>query len=155
RTSGRPVATEALGLDDWFGKSKDSEASTIIHKSANEPNRERQILAAHPQLGLNFGDVRETGAWWNTATEKPGGLWKPRGSVDDRKAVAAAGVYFKMQEGTLRQMIANTKSGRTLEDLDPEQRFTVLRLAFNGGVGKALKLFQQIEKGGDIPRKGK
>jgi RHS repeat-associated protein len=153
QTSGRPVATERLGLDDWFGKTK-SDTGTV-HSSPNEPNRERRIIASHPRLGLSFADVRETGLWWNAGTEKKGGLWKPRGEVDNTKAVAAAGVYFKMQEETLRQAIANTGSVRNLDDLNPEVRLTLLRLAFNGGVGMAKQLFLRLEAGGDIPRSGR
>jgi hypothetical protein len=86
-TSGT-VASEALGLDDWFG--------------ADVKPRLIRIINAHPGLGLRFDDVKATGETWDTSTEKAGGAEKPRGELDADKAVAAFGVYFKMQESVLQ-----------------------------------------------------
>jgi hypothetical protein len=145
-TSGT-VASEALGLDDWFG--------------ADVKPRLIRIINAHPGLGLRFDDVKATGETWDTSTEKAGGAEKPRGELDADKAVAAFGVYFKMQESVLQAAIGNkakdlrTSPVRTLDDLTPEQRFTVLRVGLNAGVGTATKLFLRLARGGDIPRRGK
>jgi hypothetical protein len=145
-TSGK-VPTEKLGLDDWFGKKE-------------KPQLER-VIASHPGLGLKYTDLRETGETWDTATEKPGGGLKPRGLLDADKAVAAFGVYMKMQENVLRSAIVGKSAAlrgrpiRTLEDLTPEQRFTVLRVGLNAGVGVGINLFLRLAKGGDIPRSGK
>lgn len=119
-TSGK-VPSEKLGLDDWFG---------------NDVKRSlKSIIKAHPRLGLKYTDVRATGETWDTSTEKPGGAPKPRGQLDADKAVAAFGVYFKMQENLLRSVIRRKVGAlrglpiRTIDDLTPEQRFTVLRVA--------------------------
>lgn len=146
RTSGT-VASETLGLDDWF--------------EPNVQRRLRTILAAHPGLGLRLNEVENTGETWDTSTEKAGGAEKPRGRLDATKAVAAFGAYYAMQEGMLRDVIANKEkelSGgpiRTLDDLTPEQRLTVLRVGLNAGVGTATSLFLKIARGGDIPRTGR
>ena len=97
---------------------------------------------------------------WDTGTEKKGGALKPRGKLPAELAVAAFGVYFKMQEGALSARIARdpTITGRgmsALRDLPPEQRFTVLRLGLNAGAGFGNRLFERISKGGDIQRTGK
>jgi hypothetical protein len=145
-TSGT-VPSEKLGLDDWFGES--------------EKPRLKSIIKAHPGLGLKFTDVKATGETWDTSTEKPGGAEKPRGQLDADKAVAAFGVYFKMQEKVLRRAIQLKGTAlrgspiRTLEDLTPEQRLTVLRVGLNAGVRVGLGLFLQLAQGGDIPRSGK
>ncbi len=145
KTSGT-VASEELGMDDWF-------ASEV------KPQLQR-IINAHPGLGLKFSDVQATGETWDTSTEKAGGAAKPRGQLEATKAVAAFGVYFKMQESLLRAAItAKGKATgglaiRTLDDLSPEQRFTVLRVGLNAGVGVAVKLFLSLAKGADIPRTG-
>jgi RHS repeat-associated protein len=152
RTSGK-VASEAIGLDDWFGKLKHKVSEDV--KQSNEPERLKRIINAHPKLNLKFEDVKETGEWWDTSIEeKKSDYLKPRGELDARKAVAVAGVYFKLQETVLRQAIKNTKSVQNLDDLLPEERLTLLRLAFNGGVGTARDLFLALVKGGDIPRSG-
>ncbi len=146
KTSGM-VASEELGMDDWF-----------------DPDAQRQlkrIIDAHPALGLKLADVQATGETWDTSTEKVGGAAKPRGELDATKAVAAFGVYFKMQETLLRAAIRSKEKGarglsiRTLDDLTPEQRFTVLRVGLNAGVGVAINLFLKLAKGADIPRTGK
>lgn len=141
------VPSEKLGMDDWFG--------------AHEKLPLERIIAAHPHLGIRYTDVKRTGAMWDTSTEKRGGKLKPRGLLDADKAVAAFGVYFKMQENVLRSAIRNRGAAlrglpiRTLDDLPPEQRFTVLRVGLNAGVVPGLNLFLQLAKGGDIPRSGK
>lgn len=66
-----------------------------------------------------------------------------------------------MQEKVLRGAIKGKGTAlrysptRTLEDLTPEQRFTVLRVGLNAGVRVGLDLFLQLAQGGDIPRSGK
>jgi len=145
-TSGT-VPSEILGLDDWFGKGE---------KPALE-----SIIKAHPGLGLKFTDVKATGETWDTSTEKAGGGEKPRGKLDADKAVAAFGVYLKMQEKVLRSAIQRKGTAlrslpiRTLEDLTPDQRLTVLRVGLNAGVANGLELFMRLAHGGDIPRSGK
>lgn len=145
-TSGT-VPSEKLGLDDWFGK--------------GEKPQLKSVIAAHPGLGLKYDDVKPTGESWDTSTEKKGGALKPRGQLDADKAVAAFGVYLKMQEKVLRGAIQSRASAlrnsavRSLDDLTPEQRLTVLRVGLNAGVGVALDLFLRLSKGGDIPRSGK
>ena len=145
-TSGT-VPSEVLGMDDWFGK--------------DEKPIEESIIKAHPGLGLKSTDVKATGGTWDTSTEIPGGAEKPRGKLDADKAVAAFGVYFKMQEKVLRSAIRNKGTAlryspiRTLEDLTPEQRFTVLRVGLNAGVSVGIELFLRLAQGGDIPRSGK
>lgn len=146
KTSGN-VASEELGMDDWFGTDVKPQLQRIIN--------------AHPRLGLKFTDIQTTGETWDTSTEKAGGAAKPRGELDATKAVAAFGVYFTMQENVLRAAIRSKDrhvrglSIRTLDDLTPEQRFTVLRVGLNAGVGVAIKLFLSLAKGADIPRTGK
>jgi len=131
--TGGTVASEALGLDDWFG--------------TDVKPRLIRIINAHPALGLRFDDVKATGETWSTSSEKAGGVDKPRGQLDADKAVAAFGVYYKMQESVLRDAIGNrakdlrTSPVRTLDDLTPEQRLTVLRVGLNAGVGTATELF--------------
>jgi hypothetical protein len=145
-TSGT-VPSEKLGMDDWFG---DTEQRVL-----------KSIIDAHPGLGLKLTDVKATGDMWATSTEKPGGADKPRGILNADKAVAAFGVYFKMQEKVLRGAIGQrgtvlrNSPVRTLEDLTPEQRFTVLRVGLNSGVKPGLDLFLRLARGGDIPRTGK
>ena len=154
RTSGHPIDLAALGLDDWFGKTQDQATGQIIQDN-NIQRIEKKIIADHPNLGLKFGDVQDNATWWDTSTEKPGGKRKPDIILnDDRKTVAAAGVYFKMQETVLRQAIKNTGSQQDLDDLLPEERLTLLRIAFNGGVGIARGVFLRLVNGGDIPRSG-
>jgi RHS repeat-associated protein len=157
RTSGS-ASGEDLGFDDWTGKVKDK-VTDVVTIDNTAPNIEKAIIKAHPNLGLKFDDVKETvgdprGDWWDVSTENPNGQLKPRTSLDATKAVAAAGVYFKMQETVLRQAIQNTHSGQSLDDLLPEERLTLLRVAFNGGVVTARDLFVQLVKGGDIQRTG-
>jgi len=152
RTSGK-ASGEDLGLDDWTGKVK-NKVTDVITTDETVPNIEKAIIKAHPNLGLKFGDMKETGAWWDVSTENPHGELKPRTTLDGTKAVAAAGVYLKMQETLLRRAIENTHSGQNLDDLLPEERLTVLRVAFNGGVGIARDLFVHLVKGGDIQRTG-
>ena len=145
KTSGT-VASEELGMDDWF--------------AAEVKPQLQRIINAHPGLGLKFSDVQATGETWDTSTEKAGGAAKPRGQLDATKAVAAFAVYFKMQENLLRAAIkAKGKTTaamtvRSLDELSPEQRFTVLRVGLNAGVGVAIKLFLSLAKGADIPRTG-
>jgi hypothetical protein len=152
RTSGN-ARGESLGLDDWTGKVK-NKATGEITTDETEPNIEKAIIKAHPNLGLKVDDVKETGAWWDVSKENPHGQLKPRTTLDATKAVAAAGVYLKMQETVLRRAIENTHSGQNLDDLLPEERLTLLRVAFNGGVGTARDLFVHLVKGGDIQRTG-
>lgn len=141
------VPSEELGMDDWFSP-------------AVQP-RLRRIIDAHPGLRLRLTDVKTTGEEWDTSTEKAGGGMKPRGELDAHLAVAAFGVYMKMQENLLSAVIANRGKEtadlaiRALDDLTPEQRLTVLRVGLNAGVGVGLKLFLKLAKGGDIPRTGK
>jgi Domain of unknown function (DUF4157) len=140
------VASERLGLDDWFGKAEKPVLQSII--------------TAHPALGLKYTDVKATGETWDTSTEKAGGASKPRGELAADKAVAAFGVYMKMQERSLRSAIRSKSRDvqnlpiRTLEDLTPDQRLTVLRVGLNAGVGVGLKLFLRLARGGEIPRSG-
>jgi hypothetical protein len=108
---------------------------------------------------LKFSDVKKTGKFWDTSTEKKGGAKKPRGTLDANKSVPAWAVYMKMQTDMLRDVLAKepalkNRPIRTLEDLTPEQRLTIERLAANAGVGFAAKAFVQLAKGGDIPRTG-
>jgi hypothetical protein len=152
RTSGN-ASGEDLGLDDWTGKVK-NKVTGVVTTDETVPNIEKAIIKAHPNLGLKFGDMKETGTWWDVSTENPRGQLKPRTTLDSTKAVAAAGVYLKMQETLLRRAIENTHSGQNLDDLLPEERLTVLRVAFNGGVGIARDLFVDLVKGGEIQRTG-
>jgi hypothetical protein len=163
RTAGK-IASEVLGMDDWFGETAtdcDAQGRNCKNLTSDPavPERLKGIIAAHPGLGLKFEDVRKTGPFWNTATEKTGGLWKPRGQLDASKSVAAWGVYMKMEVNILRDALAkdpSLKRGpiRNLEDLTPEQRLTIERLAANAGVGFAKQMFTNLAAGGDIPRKG-
>jgi hypothetical protein len=145
-TSGT-VPSEVLGLDDWFGEDEKPVLESIIK--------------AHLGLGLKFTDVKATGETWDTSAEKAGGGLKPRGKLDADKAVAAFGVYLKMQEKVLRGAIQQKSAAlrdspiRTLEDLTPDQRLTVLRVGLNAGVTPGLELFMRLARGGDIPRSGK
>jgi hypothetical protein len=144
RTTGK-IASEVLGMDDWFDPAL--------------AGRLKGIIDAHPGLDLKFSDVKKTGKFWDTSTEKKGGAKKPRGSLDAKKSVPAWAVYMKMQTDMLRDVLAKEpalKNGpiRTLEDLTPEQRLTIERLAANAGVGFAATAFVQLAKGGDIPRTG-
>ncbi|MDT4331860.1 SpvB/TcaC N-terminal domain-containing protein [Methylomonas sp. MED-D] len=135
------VPSEILGMDDWF-----------------DPNLSKglkAIITAHPALGIKFTDVKATGDTWDTSTEKAGGNSKPRGLLPSEKAVTAFGVYFKMQENMLRDKLSRDASSQTLDDLDPEKRFTVLRVALNAGIVPATKLFSRLAGGDDIPRSGK
>jgi hypothetical protein len=139
------IASEKLGMDDWFDPAHEK--------------RLKRIVAAHPGLNLKFADVKKTGGMWNTATEKPGGTWKPRGVLPADKSVQAWAVYMKLQLDTLRDAIAKEPALkdapiRRLEDLKPEQRLTIERLAANGGVGLAKARFMDLAAGGDIPRSG-
>ena len=163
RTTGT-IASEVLGLDDWFGDTTTGCDDAGLHCNAPDHDpaivqRLEDIIAAHPKLGIKFADVKKTGVFWNTAEEKPGGLWKPRGILDADKSVAAWGVYIKMQENVLRASLAGdpslkTRAIRNLEDLTPEQRLTIERLAANAGVGFAKEMFKVLAVGGDIPRTG-
>jgi hypothetical protein len=140
------VASEKLGIDDWFDPALSS--------------RIKDIIKAHPGLNFKFEDVKATGEQWDTSTEKPGGGMKPRGQLNASKAVVAFAVYFKMQEELLREILRNeaetpTLPVQTLEQLPPEKRFTVLRVTVNAGIVPGKKLFLSLAKGGDIPRSGK
>jgi hypothetical protein len=144
RTKGK-IASEVLGMDDWF--------------DASLEKRLKDIIAAHPALGLKFTDVKKTGRMWNTATEKPGGVWKPRGKLDADKAVQAWAVYAKMQVDMLHDALARDPSLKNsgiknLDDLTPERRLAIERVAANAGVGIAQKDFKILAKGGDLPRTG-
>src|SRR5262245_19572913 len=156
RTTGT-IASEELGLDDWFGDTTTGCNTEGLH--CNPPDHDpaivkrlQDIITAHPKLGLKYNDIQKTGAFWNTATEKAGGLWKPRGTLDADKSVAAWGVHIKMQENVLRVSLAadptlKTATIRTLEDLTPEQRLTIERLAANAGVGFAKEMFKELAGG--------
>jgi hypothetical protein len=138
------VASELLGLDDWF----DDVMARYIKK----------VIAAHADLDFAYSDVAATGASWDTSTEKKGGGMKPRGKLDAKKAVMAVAVYQKAQEAVLLRKIANEQKLDTslpeLATFQPDQRLTVLRVAFNAGVGRGYKLYAKIAQGGDIPRTG-
>jgi hypothetical protein len=135
------VASEMLGLDDWF----DPVMSRYIGR----------VIRDSPGINLKKTDVKKTGLLWNVGTEKPGAGWKPRGKLPAAKAVIATAVYIKASENMLRKVLANQGLGNALWYLSPEQRFTVLRVTFNSGVVPASKLVRRIRRGGDIPRTGK
>jgi hypothetical protein len=143
KTSGR-VASKMLGLDDWFAPAMETSI--------------KRVLKQHPDLGFKHSDIEKTGESWDTATEKPGGGEKPRGSLDARKAIVAVAVYHKAQEEVLRNAIDRERTKRidwpALDDLPADKRITLLRLCFNAGVGRAFKLYKEIAKGSDIPRTG-
>ena len=72
--------------------------------------------------------------------------------LEAKKSVPAWAVYMKMQTDMLRDVLAKEpalKNGpiRTLEDLTPEQRITIERLAANAGVGFAAKAFRSTRTG--------
>lgn len=155
RTSGS-VESEKLGLDDWF----DPAVMNWI----------KRVVREHPGLDFDIKDVKKTGEMWDVSTEKEGAGLKPRGTLNAENAVKAVGVYLKAQEEMLSVIIASdaslrrlkvskddiqTMSTRKLEDLTPEQRLTVLRAAFNAGVGFGSKLFVRLANGDDIQRTGK
>jgi hypothetical protein len=103
--------------------------------------------------------VQATGETWDTSTEKAGGARKPRGLLDANKAVAALAMYLKGQELMMQQVIRNNKRKfpfllDSINDLPPEKRFTLQRHMFNAGIGAAFKFFQDLSRGGDIPRTG-
>ena len=135
------VASETLGLDDWF----DPVVSRYIGR----------VIRDSPGINFKKTEVKKTGRLWDVSTEKPGAGWKPRGKLPAAKAVIATAVYIKASENMLRRVLANEGLGNALNDLTPEQRFTVLRVAFNSGVVPASKLVKRIRRGGDIPRTGK
>ena len=144
RTKGK-IASEELGMDDWF--------------DAALEKRLKDIIDAHPALGLKFTDVKKTGRMWNTGTEKSGGGLKPRGRLDADKAVQAWAVYVKMQVDMLREILARDPSLqksriKNLDDLTPEQRLAIERVATNAGVGIAHTDFMILARGGDLPRTG-
>ncbi len=139
------IASEKLGMDDWF--------------DASLEKRLKAIIDAHPALGLKFKEVKKTGRMWNTGTEKSGGGLKPRGELNADKAVQAWAVYVKMQLDMLRDVLARNPSLqksriKNLDDLTPEQRLAIERVAANAGVGIAQKDFMILAKGGDLPRTG-
>jgi hypothetical protein len=135
------VASEILGLDDWF----DPVVSRYIGR----------VIRDSPGINLKKSEVKKTGLLWNVGTEKAGAGWKPRGKLPAAKAVIATAVYIKASENMLRKVLANEGLGDALRYLTPEQRFTVLRVTFNAGVVPASKLVKRIRRGGDIPRTGK
>jgi predicted dienelactone hydrolase len=144
KTSGR-VASEVLGLDDWF----DPATANYI----------RAAIAAAPALNFSYDDVRATGEQWDTSTEKAGGALKPRGTVDATKAVAAVAMYMKGQELMMQRVINNNARRfpyllKSMYDLPVEKRFTLQRHMFNAGIGAAFKFFQDLSRGADIPRSG-
>jgi hypothetical protein len=143
KTSGR-VASEQLGLDDWF----DPTMAKYIKK----------VLKDHPEIDFKYADVKDTGETWDTSTEKAGGAAKPRGELDGKKAVLAAAIYQKAQEMILRKVIESERKKHKdwpgLDDLQPDQKLTLMRLCFNAGIGHAKKLYRKLAKGGDIARKG-
>lgn len=138
------VASEELGLDDWF----DPTMASYIKK----------VLKENPDVDFKYADVKATGETWDTSTEKAGGAAKPRGEVDAKKAVMAAAVYQKAQQKILERVIELERKKHpeypALDELQPDQRLTLLRLAFNAGVGNAKKLYKRLAAGGDIARKG-
>jgi hypothetical protein len=144
KTTGK-IHSEVLGMDDWFDPALEG--------------RLKGIIKAHPGLGLKFTDVKATGEQWNSGTEKTGGNLKPRGELNADKSVPAWGVYTKMQVEMLHDVLAKEPALqrgkiRNLEDLTPESRLTIERLATNSGVGFAKQMFMKLAAGSDIPRKG-
>lgn len=144
KTSG-VVASEVLGLDDWF----DPVTARYI----------KAAIAAAPALGFRYSDVRATGESWDTSTEKAGGALKPRGVLDATKAVAALAMYMKVQELMMQRIIENNRKEHpyllnSIYDLPPEKRFTLQRYMFNAGIGSAFKFFKELSRGADIPRTG-
>lgn len=142
-TSGK-VESEMLGLDDWF----DPTMASYIKK----------VLKENPDVDFKYTDVKATGETWDTSTEKAGGAAKPRGEVDANKAVMAAAIYQKAQQKILERVIELERKKHpeypTLDELQPDQRLTLLRLTFNAGIGNAKKLYKRLATGGDIARKG-
>jgi len=140
------TASEVLGLDDWF--------DPIIKGYI------KRVVRSHPGIGFKHSDVRRTGEMWDVGTEKSGAGLKPRGTLKASKAVAAVGIYLKASENLLKKIIQN-KNARPgsslprLQSLKPEQRITVLRLAFNAGPGRAVRMLRDIGAGRDIPRTGR
>jgi hypothetical protein len=63
-------------------------------------------------------------------------------------ALLASAVYLKHGEEVLREAAA--KSGHNFDLLPVEIRFTLIRLAFNAGHGRALKNLKQVLEGQDI-----
>ncbi|MBE7449868.1 MAG: hypothetical protein HS111_13490 [Kofleriaceae bacterium] len=143
KTTGK-VASEGLGLDDWF--------NPVMGRYI------KRILKERPELDFRYSDVKATGESWDTSTEKAGGAAKPRGLLDARKAVMAVAVYQKAQEQMLRDVIERERAANprypTLDSLSAEHRLVLLRLAFNAGVGHARTLYRKLAKGGDISRRG-
>ncbi len=139
------VASEVLGIDDWF----DPSFSSYI----------KSVISDHPELDVKYGDVAKTGLQWDSGLEKAGGALKDRGLVAGTKAVAVAGIYLKAQQAQLERVIANraASSGTTLpalSTLSPEKQLTVQRLVVNAGVVPAAALYERLAAGGDIPRAG-
>jgi hypothetical protein len=143
KTSGT-VASEQLGLDDYF----DPQMAKWIKK----------VLKDHPEIDFKYSDIKATGEMWDTSTEKAGGAAKPRGELDSKKAVIAAAVYQKAQEMVLRNVIDRERKKHAdwpeLDALQPDQKLTLMRLAFNAGIVPARNLYRKLAKGGDIARKG-
>jgi hypothetical protein len=140
RTSGE-VASEVLGLDDWF----DPAVGRQIKK----------IIKEHPALGFRFSDVTATGENWDVSTEKAGAGEKPRGTLPARKAVIAIGLYIKASENMLKTRLSKKGLIFAFNVLTPEERLTVLRLTFNAGIVYGEGLVRKLFEGGDIPRTGK
>lgn len=146
RTTGK-IESERLGMDDWF--------------DASLEKRLKDIIDAHPALGLRFEDVKKTGKMWNPGQEKDKDkvILKPRGKLDADKAVQAWAVYVKAEVDFLRDLLSKEPSLKNsriknLDDLTPEQRLAIERVATNAGVGIAKKDFMILSSGGDIPREG-
>jgi hypothetical protein len=73
--------------------------------------------------------------------------------------VQAWAVYAKMQVDMLHDALARDPSLKNsgiknLDDLTPERRLAIERVAANAGVGIAQKDFKILAKGGDLPRTG-
>ena len=144
KTSGE-VASEVLGLDDWF----DPTTARYI----------RAAIAAAPALKFKYEDIEATGELWDTSTEKPGGAQKPRGVLDATKAVAAVAMYMKGQELMMQQIIKNKKKQfpfllESINELPVEKRLTLQRHMFNAGIGSGFNFFKDLSRGADIPRTG-
>jgi hypothetical protein len=140
KTSGE-VASEILGLDDWF----DPAVARQI----------KRIIKEHPGLGFQYSDVTATGESWDVSTEKAGAGLKPRGLLPARKAVIAIGLYIKASENMLRTRLSNKGLLVAFNVLTPEERLTVLRLTFNAGIVYGEGLVRKLYEGGDISRTGK
>jgi hypothetical protein len=67
-------------------------------------------------------------------------------------AVLKSGERFLLQQ--TRKLRAANPSLPEFKDLPVEVRFTLMRLAFNGGPGHAKKLLVHVLNGGDIQRSG-